>query len=204
MRIFIKYGFICVSAGFGICGLLALIYLNVTDKKAFSLLLSNIGDIGSFLSGLGTIFAALVAAIGVNNWIKQLKYGKHLDIIWASKVAIRKVHTSEMDWYIANYSYIQKPTDEKKEDLEIKLQKLEFDFKELKSECDQLDQIVLRSQFLWANYASKFECTWKEIMWHMEENKLSNHDLPKLNSAFSNFYNDLMTKLEDVESQYEK
>jgi hypothetical protein len=204
LRIFIKYGFIFLSAGFGICGLFALVYLNIKDKKAFSLLLVDIGALGSFLSGLGTILAALVAAIGVNNWIKQLKYGKHLDIIWTSKVAIRKVHTSEMDWYISNYSYLQKPTDEKKEDLDIKLKKLEFDFNELRCECDQLDQIVLRSQFLWANYASKFEATWREIMWHMEENELTSKDLPKLNSAFSNLYNELMTKLEKVESRYEK
>ncbi|MFQ1801075.1 hypothetical protein ACK36F_01450 [Aeromonas veronii] len=202
MRIFIKYSFVFLCIGFGLCGLFALIHLQIQDKKGFSSILSDLGALGSFLSGLGTIVAAAAAAIGVDSWINQLKCGKYLDVIWAAKVAIRKVHASEMDWYISNYSYNQTPSELRKIDLDLKLRRLESDFENLSDEFHQLDQVVVKNQFLWANYASLFKSTWLEIKWHMEENGISNKDLPRLNTAFSDYYDFLMEELVLVEEKY--
>jgi len=169
-----------------------------------SLILVALGAFGSFLSGVGTIIAAVAAAIGVDNWVKQLKFGKYLEVIWSSKVAIRKVHSSEMSWYIANYSHKQNPISERELELKSKTKNLELDFQVLKDSFHQLDQIVIKNQFLWANYVSDLEATWLEIKWHMDENSLTSKDLPKLNTAFSEMYNDLMDKLESIEEQFGK
>ena len=199
-----KYGFVFFSFGFGICGVLVLLHLNITNRDELSLLLTDLGSFGSFLSGIGTIIAAVAAAIGVDNWVKQLKFGKYLEVIWNAKVAIRKVHSSEMDWYIANYAYIQSQVSERETDLTHKSNKLAQDFQYLKDSFHQLDQIVIKEQFLWANYASHLESKWIEIKWQMEENSLSSRDLPKLNSAFSDYYNQLMEKLEAIEAKFGK
>jgi hypothetical protein len=204
MKLFIKYGFAFFLTVFGLSGVLVLIHLFVSDQASFSLILADLGAFGSFLSGVGTIIAATAAVIGVDNWVKQLKFGKYLEVIWSSKVAIRKVHSSEMYWYIANYSLKQNPSSECESDLKSKAEKLEFDFQVLKDSFHQLDQIVIKNQFLWANYASQLETTWLKIKWHMEENSLAGKDLPKLNAAFSENYNDLMDKLESIEAQFGK
>jgi hypothetical protein len=204
MKLFIKYGFAFFLTAFGLSGVLVLIHLFVSDQASFSLILADLGAFGSFLSGVGTIIAATAAVIGVDNWVKQLKFGKYLEVIWSSKVAIRKVHSSEMYWYIANYSLKQNPSPECESDLKSKAEKLEFDFQVLKDSFHQLDQIVIKNQFLWANYASQLETTWLKIKWHMEKNSLASKDLPKLNAAFSENYNDLMDKLESIEAQFGK
>lgn len=204
MKLFVKYGFVFLCAGFGLCGLFAFAHLYVEDKVGFSSLISDLGSFGSFLSGLGTIVAAAAAAVGVDSWVNQLKCGKYLDIIWSAKVAIRKVHASEMDWYIANYAYLQNPSESRKSDLETKLKKLEYDFDELSNEFHQLDQVVVKNQFLWANNASHFKYMWLEIKWHMEENELSSTDLPRLNTAFSDYYDALMSQLEEIEDKFGK
>lgn len=204
MKLIVKYGlgFLCI--GFGLCGIFTLAHLYVEDKIGFSSLINDLGSFGSFLSGLGTLVAAAAAAVGVDSWVNQLKCGKYLDIIWAAKVAIRKVHASEMDWYIANYSHLENPIESSQLELEAKLKKLEYDFDELSNEFHQLDQVVVKNQFLWANRASHFKFTWLEILCHMEENKLSSEDLPRLNTAFNDYYNTLMELLEKLEMKYSK
>lgn len=127
-----KYGFVFFSFGFGIFGVLTLLHLIITDRNELSLVLTDLGAFGSFLSGIGTIIAAVAAAIGVDNWVKQLTFGKYFEVIWNAKVAIRKVHSSEMDWYIANYSYIHNSTSERESDLTSKSNKLAQDFQFLK------------------------------------------------------------------------
>ncbi|MEZ9120898.1 hypothetical protein AB4098_01590 [Vibrio cyclitrophicus] len=204
MKLIVKYGlgFLCI--GFGLCGIFTLAHLYVEDKIGFSSLINDLGSFGSFLSGLGTLVAAAAAAVGVDSWVNQLKCGKYLDIIWAAKVAIRKVHASEMDWYRANYSHLENPIESSQLELEAKLKKLKYDFEELNNEFHQLDQVVVKNQFLWANRASHFKFTWLEILWHMEENKLSSEDLPRLNTAFNDYYDTLMELLEKLEMKYSK
>jgi len=204
LKPFVKYSFVFFAAAFGLCGVLTLLHLYVSDREGLSLILADLGAFGSFLSGVGTIIVAVAAAIGVDNWVKQLKFGKYLEVIWSSKVAIRKVHSSEMNWYIANYSYKQNQTRELELDLKDKLSRLQLDFQTLKDSFHQLDQIVIKNQFLWANYASMLEGAWLKIKWHMDENDLNSKDLPKLNTAFSDDYNDLMDKLEAVETRFGK
>ncbi len=192
------------STAFGLCGVLTLLHLYVSDRESLSLILADLGAFGSFLSGIGTIIMTVAAVIGVDNWVKQLKFGKYFEVIWSSKVAIRKVHSSEMNWYIANYAYKQNPTSEQKLDLEDKLSRLQRDLQILKDSFHQLDQVVIKNQFLWANNASMLEGAWLKIKWNMDENDINSKDLPKLNTDFSNIYNDLMDKLEAIESGFGK
>lgn len=204
LKLIAKYSFAFLSAGFGLCGIFALAHLYVEDKLGFSSLINDLGSFGSFLSGLGTIVAAAAAAIGVDSWVKQLKYGKYLDIIWAAKVAIRKVHVSETDWYISNYSYLEQPSESGSLDLEAKLKRLKYDFDDLTDKFHHLDQVVVKNQFLWACNGAHHKHLWLKIMLDMEENGLSSKDLPQLSFAFRTNYESLMAKLDEIEEKYSK
>ncbi|MEZ8107341.1 hypothetical protein [Vibrio cortegadensis] len=67
------------------------------------MLLSELGSFGSFLSGLGTILAAAVAAYGVDKWVHQLKQGRLLSVIWGTKVQVKKLESSLIDWEALNF-----------------------------------------------------------------------------------------------------
>ncbi|MUK39917.1 hypothetical protein GNP82_20505 [Aliivibrio fischeri] len=138
--------------------------------------------------------------------MKQLKYGKFLDIIWTAKVELRKVHMAEMDWYMAKYANRQNESNA--EELSLKESVLELTFNGLLDSFHKLDQIVVKDQFLWANYGSFFKIKWVEIKWHMDasthEEDLHNMELVHLNSSFSDGYNDLMQQLEELEVHFSK
>ncbi len=150
--------------------------------------------------------AAVAAAIGVDSWMKQLKYGKFLDIIWTAKVELRKVYMAETDWYIAKYANRQNASNV--DDLTLKEGILELTFNGLLDSFHKLDQIVVKNQFLWANYGSFFRHNWRDIKWHMDANThdedLHNMKLVNLNRSFSDEYNDLMQQLEELEVQFSK
>ena len=96
---FITYGFWFIATTFGVMGIIILMLLLVSDREAFSSLLSDLGSFGGFLSGVGTIIAAAVAAYGVDTWSRQLKVGKYLAHIWNFKALLSKFENEFNFWH---------------------------------------------------------------------------------------------------------
>ncbi|MCG8328776.1 MAG: hypothetical protein MI974_13880 [Chitinophagales bacterium] len=92
-----------VALIYGSVGVSILILNASIDHNYLGVIMSYLSQIGSFLSGVGTVIAAIAAFYGVNSWIKQLRYGKYLTILWDAKVVIRKIYSLQMDWYIRKY-----------------------------------------------------------------------------------------------------
>ena len=96
-------------------GGIVLVSIYVSDKQSFNTILENLGNFGGFLSGVGTIIAAAAAAVGVDSWLKQLRVGKSVVIIWDVQVALRKVHAAEITWYVCAYQRKDNSADEEHE-----------------------------------------------------------------------------------------
>ncbi|EPH6536720.1 hypothetical protein ACS1UB_004256 [Vibrio vulnificus] len=73
--------------------------LFVTSRTEFSTMMSDLGNFGSFLSGIGTIIAATAAAYGVDTWSKQLKSGKYLAYIWECKALLSQFNNEFYTWH---------------------------------------------------------------------------------------------------------
>ncbi len=97
MKLITKYSIAFLFVAWGLMGLLFLSYNFVNDREDLSKILADLSAFGSFLSGIGTIIASIAAAVGVNNWISQLKAGKYLSIIWDAQTSLRKYYSYETD-----------------------------------------------------------------------------------------------------------
>jgi hypothetical protein len=96
---FIKYILFFIVSSVGVIGVLTLLTLYQENRELFSQTLSDLGAFGSFLSGMGTIIAAGVAAYGVDTWSKQLKSGKYLALIWEAKALVSKFNNAFFFWH---------------------------------------------------------------------------------------------------------
>ncbi|MFL1906769.1 hypothetical protein [Plesiomonas shigelloides] len=185
---------------------LSAVFLIFNDDKSFSQTLSDLGAFGSYMSGIGTLIASVAAVIGVENWVRQLKYGKYIDVIWSAKVNLRKVFNAEMDWYI--YKYQSRQVDTLTETVEQKRLKLLSCFDELALSFDMIDQIVERDRFMWSNRESKLRGMWISIDNHMvthsHQDDFMSMELPNLNSNFNAGYNNLLCELELLEEKISK
>lgn len=176
--------------------------------------MENIDKLGSYLSGIGTVVAAAAALYGVNGWIKQLKYGKYLDIIWEAKTNIRKVFLDEMNWYIQKYQgmSVTEVTKTLRDNIEHSEAKLKASHQELLTSFNKIDQIIDKKDFTWANYCSEFKTSWLKIEnqllipRHKEAKKNIEADieLARLNEIFQNNYYFLLNELEKLENTYSK
>ncbi|MEL4204815.1 hypothetical protein C9E85_15895 [Plesiomonas shigelloides] len=185
---------------------LSAVFLIFNNDKSFSQTLSDLGAFGSYMSGIGTLIASVAAVIGVENWVRQLKYGKYIDVIWSAKVNLRKVFNAEMDWYI--YKYQSRQVDTLTETVEQKRLKLLSCFDELALSFDMIDQIVERDRFMWSNRESKLRGMWISIDNHMvthsHQDDFMSMELPNLNSNFDAGYNNLLCELELLEEKISK
>ena len=203
----IKYSVAFLCAAIGTMGGLVLISTFQVDQKAFSQTLSDLGSFGSFLSGIAAIIIAGAAAIGVNSWLKQLKFGKHLVCIWDVQVALHKIHAEQIMWYIYKY---QNRSEEN--ELVSKLEKeLEDSFNNLKKVCHSLDSIVVKRSFMWSMHISDLYHAWTQIKLHLETNlKPEEHKeiideistLTPLNTNFSKAMKFCSKQIEKLENEY--
>ena len=208
IKLIIKYGFVFFLAGFALIGVLTHVSLWVENREQLSSILSDLGNFGAFLSGLGTLVAAAAAAVGVDNWIKQMKYGKYLTIIWDAHVAVREVRSLKISWSIFASMRNEEHSDESHVNLVEAFAKLE-------SCCEQLDGIVVRNQSEWSNYCSQWRLNWLRIESYYNENPCPSRDNPqavadehlallKLNKIFDKGYETIVKKLDDLEQIYSK
>ena len=143
-------------------GIIVLASIYVTDRQSFDSLLANLGDFGGFLGGVGTIIAAAAAAVGVDSWLKQLRVGKSLVVIWDVQVALRKIHAAEISWYVHAY---QRSEDFNVEELEEDVIKA---FEVLDNCAHELDAIVVKNQFEWLNKVMDIRLAWSAIKSYLE------------------------------------
>ena len=183
-------------------GIIVLVSIYVTDRQSFDSLLANLGDFGGFLGGVGTMIAAAAAAVGVDSWLKQLRVGKSLVVVWDVQVALRKIHAAEISWYVHAYQRSEDFSVEKLEEDVIKA------FEVLDNCAHELDAIVVKNQFEWSNKVMDIQLAWREIKSYLEAHPrpesvadvLVENDLlvPK-NSHFSAVYKEYLEQLEKLE-----
>ncbi|TXX49931.1 hypothetical protein [Vibrio cholerae] len=105
-RKFFTYVLVFLITSFGALGIVTLLELFISDRREFSSLLSDLGNFGGFLSGIGTIIAAAAAAYGIDTWSKQIKIGKHLSHILDTKVLLSKFDNEFYFWCFFNTSEV--------------------------------------------------------------------------------------------------
>ncbi|HDY7933528.1 TPA: hypothetical protein RQK57_004367 [Vibrio vulnificus] len=184
-------------------GIIVLASIYVKDKQSFNSLLANLGDFGGFLGGVGTVIAAAAAAVGVDNWLKQLRVGKSLVVIWDVQIALRKVHALEISWYVSAY---QRSSDFPVDKLEEEIIKA---FEVLDSCAHHLDAVVVRNHLEWSMKVTDVCIAWKEIKSYLDshprpetiEGVLAEDKIlvPK-NLRFSEVYTKYLEQLEKLEA----
>ncbi len=182
-------------------GVIVLVSLYVSDKQSFNTLLENLGNFGGFLGGIGTIIAAAAAAIGVDSWLKQLRVGKSIVVIWDVQVALRKVHAAEITWYVYAYQRNGNLAEKHEENL---LDAIEY----LRNLTHELDAIVIKNQFEWANKVSTIDLAWRDIKTYLinhptpttpQEIIAEHTNLAPKNNYFSKVYEHYLAQLEALE-----
>lgn len=193
-----------IMSAIALMGVIVLVSIYVSDKQSFNTILENLGNFGGFLSGIGTIIAAAAAAVGVDGWLKQLRVGKSIVVIWDVQVALRKVHAAEIAWYVCAYQRKDKSADKEHEG------NLLAAIDHLRNIAHELDAIVINSQFEWANKVSGIY-----LAWHNIKTYLINHPAPKtpqeiltehknlapINGYFSETYELYLAQLEALEKK---
>ena len=159
------------------------------------------GNFGGFLGGIGTIIAAAAAAIGVDSWLKQLRVGKSIVVIWDVQVALRKVHAAEITWYVYAYQRNGNLAEKHEENL---LDAIEY----LRNLTHELDAIVIKNQFEWANKVSTIDLAWRDIKTYLinhptpttpQEIIAEHTNLAPKNNYFSKVYEHYLAQLEALE-----
>ncbi len=217
MKLITKYSIAFLLVAWGLMGLLFLSYNFITDRESFSKILADLSAFGSFLSGLGTIIASIAAAVGVNNWISQLKTGKYLSIIWDAQTSLRKYYSYETDLYIHKYQYRFYSNKNDPIALEVfkRIQELELQLsaqtKTIQDNIHDIDQLIEKGSFIWSMTSSALETAWFDIKNYLENSNYPQTpiDLLKessvltlLNDSFSQQYEKLCDELLKLESKY--
>ncbi len=110
----------------------------------------------NIIAAIAAVITATAAWIGVTTWKKQLKYGKHISIIWECMEAIRAFRDYHDTWYV--YAYADSNNSLlKSELLPIQADLQEASLEKIKHRFNSLDKIVVKNDFQWRNYASDLE-----------------------------------------------
>ncbi|WP_152412272.1 hypothetical protein [Edwardsiella tarda] len=169
--------------------------------------MENLDRLGSYLSGIGTVVAAVAAVYGINGWVKQLTHGKYLDIIWEAKINLRKVYLSKNSWY--GYAKIAATKCNSKLDNEANeyWDKLDSACKSLSTSFSSIDQIIVRDDFKWQNQATDLHRLLKDTNNLLKELITSDESEQKLhekNKLFHCYYNSLLNQLDELEKKHSK
>ncbi|MCX9440011.1 hypothetical protein [Vibrio cholerae] len=165
-----------------------------------------ISSIGSVIAGIAASIAAYAAVIGVNGWLKQLRVGKSLVVVWDAQVALRKVHAAEITWYV--YTYKRSEDSNEQREQEQREQEVEKALEVLNSCAHELDAIVVKNQFEWVNKVMDVRSAWKDIKTYLDSHtKPRNKDeilkesviLAPKNKHFLKVYNEYLEQLESLE-----
>ncbi|BFM15612.1 hypothetical protein R50073_17950 [Maricurvus nonylphenolicus] len=189
-----------------ISGLFTLVSLCVIAAVIYSNQLS-VADITTFLTKsvtFVTTIAGLIAAItafrGVTTWRKQLKYGKHVDLIWEAMNRLRATHHAYILWranaliYASNLNEI--------EDLEPYEKDLKEKLDQLGASFNWLDTIVIQNEWQWANYHSDLNLGTKRVINSFKSNIYGPTMFEHKTNSVDEFYKSLAEKLVVLEKQY--
>lgn len=183
-------------------GFLALAILFISYQKNIDLLsfiLQHMGNIGSFLSGVGTIAIFVITASGLNEWEKQLKYGRYLNMIWNGKVKIKSIEYAILDWDVHNF-YRPNKDIEKELELKSEVNELMIEAKKISHEVDILGapdcgvaNSILDLQLTFKNVYDHVE-SYQEVFEEKDQidfDKTRKKLREKLNKLLSSIYNNL-------------
>jgi hypothetical protein len=196
----------CICFGFaGISVLIGTAYFEPTKHEY---LLSFISALGSSMGGAAGFIAAGAALLGVNTWKKQLKYGKHISLVWRCMESLRNFHQRKMLWYILVYADgTHQHISEEKLNIERKL--LNAELEELSRSFNSLDKIVVKNKWQWANYVGGLEiniCNIAKTLSEHKENQIGivplNQKLVEINKSLTANIEFLDSELEKLESEY--
>ncbi|WP_370554248.1 hypothetical protein [Edwardsiella tarda] len=171
--------------------------------KGATINMENLDRLGSYLSGIGTVVAAVAAVYGVNGWVKQLTHGKYLDIIWEAKVNLRKVYLSKNSWYghakIAATKFNSKLDEEANEHW----YKLDNACKNLSTSFSSIDQIIVRDDFKWQNQATELHHLLNDINNFLKKliiiSDKPEQELNEKNKLFHCYYDSFLNQLDELE-----
>lgn len=179
------------------------------DSEKQQYLLTLISSMGSVFGGIAGIVAAVAAFLGVNTWKKQLKYGKHMSLIWSCMESLRNFQRRNMQWYILAHADC---TGSKipEETISVEKELLDNCINELDSYFNALDKIVVKNQWQWANYASTLQSTVSRFSIIFREYKDNpygvtplDQELQELNTILKKDTQFLDSELEKLESKYQ-
>ncbi|PCE65530.1 hypothetical protein [Salinivibrio sp. YCSC6] len=138
--------------------------------------LSDLGDLGSFLSGVGTIFGVIVAIYGIKVWSKQLKNGKQLAYIWEAKALLSKFDNEFYFWHAFYKSHnqdIRRQGDKAYSDLKLSLNKLsDISF--------YLDVLSGESEEKWVRNVRGLKIMLDEHKHYLETTEFNHHDTKQI------------------------
>ena len=197
-----------ISICFGLAGVAALLSTLQINNDGYKVLYDTISAISSIISSVVAVFGLLLAISGINTWKKQLRFGKHLSIIWESKQYLRELQSSRFKWYIYLYAFgTNELTSDENLGLEEKI--IEKNLEHLTKSFSALDTIVVKNQWQWVNYAISLKQSISEISKILKDNrKNSQSTLPLIqklteqNKVIDENFKFIETQLERLESEY--
>ncbi|WP_159820895.1 hypothetical protein [Colwellia sp. 20A7] len=196
---------ILISVCFGLAGVAVLLSTIQVNNDGLTVIYDTISAITSIISSVATVLALLLAFSGIDTWKKQLKYGKHLSIIWDSKHCLRDLQSSRIKWYIYLYAFGKNELNSN-ENLKLEAQILEKDLEQLKKSFTALDTIIVKNKWEWSNYAVELNTSFGEISKILKNNQKNPQDLEekllKQNNLIDSHFIYLETQLEELELQY--
>lgn len=171
-------------------------------------LVNLLSSLGGFFGGCAGIIAAITAYRGIDVWKKQLKYGKHISLIWSCMESLRKFESLNMQWYISAYANSTSQI-ESTDLLEVEKQRIDAVLEELSSRFCTLDTIVVKNQWQWANYAGQLSNNIACLVSIFEEYKNKPYcsielckKLAEVNERMKHDVKFLETELDKLEVQY--
>ena len=122
------------------------------ESKNLDKLIKFFGVLSDIILAITALLTAFCAYIGLRRWHNQIKYGRHITIIWDCLLAIREFRTAKSRWHagklavdISNDQIIDTSSADR-ENVYLAVQKIQEKFREL-------DVIVIRNGDEWATHA---------------------------------------------------
>ena len=195
---------VCIVCLFvGLSGVSILVASAYFDFSNYSGLLTFLSSIGSFLGGIAAIITAITVFIGVNTWKKQIKYGKHIALIWSCMESIRNFQRRNDQWYI--YAYAYGTTEAKSsEPMDTERKLLDASLEELKSHFSSLDKIVVKNEWQWTNYAGTLHIDITHLTNEFMKYKKQPYDVLKLSQKLGEINTRLKDNLKFIEAELDK
>ena len=187
-----------------------IIGFTVKPSDTHESMLQFLSIFASVIAAIAGLVTAIAAFFGVSTWKKQLKYGKHISIIWECMEEIRTFHDHYINWYVtaSTKAFNSKNFDAEKA-LISKYQMLDSTLERMKSKFNSLDQIVVKNDWQWRNYAGAISLQIKDInsifsdeIQNPSEPFLLSINLAKKNKALKEYSDSLESKLIGMESDF--